>query len=476
MTPLHLYSTLLNSGKTDKPSSARFPIAYKLALVFTLLITAGMVLLGLFIVQDQNRLLEQQMHDFGTTITEQLAKNVKEHLLSGDKLSLATTAKHLVNHSSILGVAIYSDEGKPETREGATLDEIVLATTNNSVTKLNWRSSVEEGAPPTELVSFFTPLVTRNVTVGYALVTFDRSFMNSAQLKTLNTVIGATILLVLLGIIISILLGRRLAQPIAKLTEASKSISEGNYSFRFTEKRRDELGTLMLAMNAMTEDLAKKEKAESTLSRYISPKIAKEVLDEMEPAKLGGAKVYASVVFADIVGFTRMSEHMQPEEVNSMLNEYFNYITKAAHAYSGHVDKFMGDCAMLVFGVPGHDEQHCFHAVACAVLIQKFFETLNQSRDKQGLTPVQFSIGINSGEMLAGNMGSIDRMDYTVIGDTVNTASKLCSAAEPGEILIPENIAHSEQLQKYIISTHHKTIILPGKENPVVTHRVTDIV
>jgi len=78
--------------------------------------------------------------------------------------------------------------------------------------------------------------------------------------------------------------------------------------------------------------------------------------------------------------------------------------------------------------------------------------------------------------MLAGNMGSIDRMDYTVIGDTVNTASKLCSAAEPGEILIPENIAHSEQLQKYIISTHHKTIILPGKENPVVTHRVTDIV
>ena len=474
MAPLHLDSTLLNSGKTDKLSGARFPIAHKLALVFTLVITTGMVLLGLFIVQDQNRLLEQQMHNFGTAITEQLAKSIKEHLLSDDKLSLATTAKNLVNHSSILGAAIYSDEGKPEAREGATPDEIVLAT--NTTTTLNWRSSIEEGSPPTELVSFFTPLVTRNVTVGYALVTFDRSFMSSAQRKTLNTVIGATILLVLFSIIISIFLGRRLARPIAKLTEASKSISEGNYNFKFTEKRRDELGSLMLAMNAMSEDLAKKEKAESTLSRYISPKIAKEVLDEIEPAKLGGQKVYASVVFADIVGFTRMSEHMQPEEVNNMLNEYFNYITKAAHAYSGHVDKFMGDCAMLVFGVPDHDKQHCFHAVSCAVLIQKFFETLNQNRNKKGQTPVQFSIGINSGEMLAGNMGSIDRMDYTVIGDTVNTASKLCSAAAPGEILIPENLTHSEQLQKHIISTHHKTITLPGKENPIITHRVMDVV
>ncbi len=475
MSTLHLNSTSISSNTTNKQSSARIPIAYKLALVFTLVITIGMVLLGMFIVQDQNRLLEQQMHHFGTTITEQLAKNIQEPLLANDKLSLATTANHLVNHPSILGVAIYSDEGKPEIRSGATPDEIVLVT-NSSGTKLNWRGSVEEGTTPTELVSFFTPIVTRNVTIGYTLVTFDRSFMSSAQRKTLSTVIGATILLVLFSIIISILLGKRLARPIAKLTDASKSISEGNYNFRFTEKRRDELGTLMQAMNAMSEDLAKKEKAENTLSRYISPKIAKEVLDEIESAKLGGQKVHASVIFADIVGFTRMSEQMQPEEVNELLNEYFSYITKAAHAYSGHVDKFMGDCAMLVFGVPDNDEQHCFHAVACAVLIQHFFEALNQNRKEQEQTPVQFSIGINSGEMLAGNMGSVDRMDYTVIGDTVNTASKLCSVAAPGEILIPANLLDSAQLQGHIISTPYKTITLPGKEKPVVTHRVLDIV
>ncbi len=470
----HPDDTLQNKDNSDS-TKASFPIAYKLALVFTIVITTGMVLLGLFISQDQSRLLEQQMDHFGTTITEQLAKSVQEPLLANDKLSLATTANHLVNHPSISGVAIYSDEGKPEIRSGATPDEIIL-TTNSSATKLNWRGLVGENTTPTDLISFFTPIITRDVTIGYTLVTFDRSFMNSAKRKTLNTIIAATLLLILFSIITSILLGKRLAKPITKLTNASKSISEGNYDFRFTEKRRDELGTLMLAMNAMSEDLGKKEKAENTLSRYISPKIAKEVLDEIGTAKLGGQHVHASVVFADIVGFTRMSENMQPGEVNDLLNEYFGYITKAAHAYSGHVDKFMGDCAMLVFGVPDRDEQHCFHAIACAVLIQQFFEVLNQNRKKRNLTPVQFSIGINSGEMLAGNMGSIDRMDYTVIGNTVNIASKLCAAAAPGEILLPEELIHKVQLQERIISIPHKEIILPGKEKPVITHRVIDIV
>ena len=100
-------------------------------------------------------------------------------------------------------------------------------------------------------------------------------------------------------------------------------------------------------------------------------------LKDLDEVHLGGHHVEASVLFADIVGFTSMSEKMSPKEVNALLNEYFNYIALAANAYNGHIDKYIGDCAMLVFGVPEEDPEHSFHAVGCAILIQRIIESLN---------------------------------------------------------------------------------------------------
>src|SRR5512142_121347 len=126
----------------------------------------------------------------------------------------------------------------------------------------------------------------------------------------------------------------------------------------------------------------------------------------METVERGGRRVEATVLFADIAGFTSLSENMHPEEVSALLNEYFSCIAQAAHAFHGHVDKYIGDCAMLLFGVPAEDDDHVFHATACAVVIQRAIHTLNQRREADGLVPVHFRIGINNGVMLAGNMGS----------------------------------------------------------------------
>jgi len=129
---------------------------------------------------------------------------------------------------------------------------------------------------------------------------------------------------------------------------------------------------------------------------------------------------------------------------------------------------------MLVFGVPEHDAKHSFHAAACAITIQQLVKIVNRQRADQNLTQVRFRIGINSGMMLAGNMGAAERMDYTVVGDAVNTASRLASAADAGEILISHELNTSLTSQG-IVSARFKKLSLKGKKEPVVTYQVTGV-
>jgi adenylate cyclase len=453
-----------------------FPIAYKLALVFTLLISGGMVLLGVLVAQDQTRLLQKQMADFGLTVARQAAEAATEPLLAEDSLTLQVITSNLVDSETILGVAVYSEEGEPVVEAGAVPPPQRLRLNGNGaeIPSVNWTGTTRQGTR-VSLSSFISPVTFREVTAGYALITFDRSVMEEAQQETLRAVSFSIALLVVLGLLASVWLGKRLTRPIYDLMDASRAISQGNYQFRFDERRNDEIGALMLSMNTMTEGLLRKEQVEQTFSRYVSPNVAREVLDHLERVELGGRHIEASVLFADIVGFTSMSENMQPDEVSDLLNEYFSYIAQAAHTYNGHVDKYIGDCAMLLFGVPTEDPDHQFNAAACAVLIQQLVAKLNAERTQRGLTPVQFRIGINSGTMLAGNMGSQDRMEYTVVGDAVNLGSRLASVGGPGQIVITEEMHNVPELASRIRAEQLGTIRLRGKREPVATYLVQGV-
>ncbi len=452
---------------------AYFPIAYKLALVFTLLISSGMALLGLFIVHNQSNLLEQQVSESGNTLLRQMAEFSREPLLANDHLSLEIIVNNLVAEESILGAALYNENRVAIAKKGVVPDDTRMAAALGRVVKLEWQAPSAAGERD-EVISFFSPIVFKDVTAGYALITFDRRLRAQAQQETIRAVVGATLLLVVLGFIASFILGRRLMRPIHQLINAGRAITAGDYHVRLDVQRKDELGFLMHSMNEMTEGLLHKEKVEQTFSRYVSPNVAKALLSNMHQVELGGQHVEASVLFADIVGFTRLSEQLHPEEVNSLLNEYFSIIAQAAHGYGGHVDKYIGDCAMLVFGVPEHDPKHSLQAALCAITIQELIKVLNREREQQGLTQVQFRIGINSGMMLAGNMGTTERMDYTVVGDVVNTASRLAAVAGAGEILISE--ALNQQLKPQgVISSRFKKFRLKGKAEPVVTYHVTGV-
>lgn len=457
----------------ERLTPRQFPIAYKLALVFTSLTTVGMFSLGVLVVQDQTRFLREQMSGFGATVARQLAESAKEQLLADDRLGLQATLANLVGDHSVLGAAVYSELGEVIVQSGLVPPEMPDEATHHE--PYEWSSEEEGLEEPRNLTSFVTPVIFQEVTVGYALLTLDRGYMDGAESQTIRAVGGATFALICIGIGASVFLGRRLTRPIHQLMAVSRAITEGDYQVRFDERRNDELGALMQSMNTMTEGLLRKEQVEQTFSRYVSPKVAKEVLAHIESIELGGRRVDASVLFADIVGFTSMSENMRPEEVSALLNDYFSYIAEAALAFNGYVDKYIGDCAMLVFGVPAEDEEHTFHAVACGIVIERIIRRLNAEREAVHLPPVEFRVGINSGPMLAGNMGSRDRMEYTVVGDAVNLASRLASAGEPGQVVVSGEVHYDPRLVGRVQSRKLGTIRLRGKKLPVATYQITDL-
>ncbi|MEJ2509115.1 MAG: adenylate/guanylate cyclase domain-containing protein [Gammaproteobacteria bacterium] len=231
----------------------------------------------------------------------------------------------------------------------------------------------------------------------------------------------------------------------------------------------------MEAFNTMAAGLLEKSQVENVFSRFVSTNVARQILENLDQIKLGGQHVRGSVLFADIVGFTSMSEQLSPDEVAKLLNEYFSYIALASQLYRGTIDKYMGDCAMVVFGVPDSDEEHAFNAVACAVMIQRLVDRLNAKRLRDGKFPIHFRIGVNSGTMLAGNMGSHERMQYTVVGDSVNLAARLYDAAGAGQIIITEEFYKDPDVQWRIIARRHKSIRLRGKSRPVTTFLVKDV-
>jgi adenylate cyclase len=319
------------------------------------------------------------------------------------------------------------------------------------------------------------PVEFGDVMVGHALVTFSRASMVEAVRASTRAILIATVSLTLLAVIMAFFLSKRASRPIYDLMTASKAIGQGRLDYRLTGRRKDELGTLFNSFNEMAQGLYEKGQVERVLSRYVAPSVAREVLRNLEHVELGGKHVNGTVLFADIAGFTHLSEDLSPSEVASFLNEYFGYVTQVAQLYRGTIDKFIGDCAMVVFGVPERDADHKFNAIACAVLIRRLTECLNEIRIREGKSPVYFRIGINTGEMLAGNMGSHDRMQYTVVGDAVNLASRVLDLAAQGEIIIREEHYRDPDVQRRVIARRHHRLRVRGRSTPITIYLVKDV-
>jgi adenylate cyclase len=168
----------------------------------------------------------------------------------------------------------------------------------------------------------------------------------------------------------------------------------------------------------------KRRYLKEAFSHYLSPQVAKKVLQDPERLRLGGQRVQATVLFSDLGGFTEMSERLEPEEVVSIMTRYMTEMTRVIFKYNGTLDKFIGDAIMAVWGTPAEDEDQALHACMAALEMQRRTKTLSDEIMTQRYR-LSMRIGINTGIVMAGNMGSEERFDFTVIGDNVNIASRL---------------------------------------------------
>ncbi len=269
-----------------------------------------------------------------------------------------------------------------------------------------------------------------------------RMFMNLRyNVQNSYSDILVALLLLVLGLVLTFILSGFFSKPLKKLTVAANHISEGDFEMRAKISSNDELGVLGDSFNAMAKSLKEKEFIRDTFGKIVTPQVRDYLLGGN--VELGGETLSVTVMFCDIRGFTTLSENMAPEKIVSLLNEYFTGLEKCISAHGGVINKYIGDAVMALFGAPIPIKDHAQEAFRASLDMRETLVQMNRDFVAKGFPEIRFGIGLHTGNVLAGNIGAASRMEYTVIGDAVNTASRiegLCKTYKK-DLLISESTA-----------------------------------
>ncbi|OJT17482.1 hypothetical protein BO221_46095 [Archangium sp. Cb G35] len=283
---------------------------------------------------------------------------------------------------------------------------------------------------------------------GWAVAVYQPQSVVYASLSTMRrTILKVLVLSALVALVAGLLGARLLTWPIRDLMAATRALAERTFrgvGERVT-RRGDELGALGRAFDSMALTLEAKERevvtqtqVRAALSRYLSPDVVDLVVSNPDQLRLGGERREVTILFADVVGFTKLSESQPPETIVALLNELFTFATEIIQRRGGIIDKFIGDCVMAVWGSPQSHPDDALRAVQAAEDLRRWLDVGNRRWRARWGIEIQLAIGIHTGPAVAGNVGSEKRMEYTVIGDTVNVAARIESMAQPGQILVSE--------------------------------------
>jgi class 3 adenylate cyclase len=258
------------------------------------------------------------------------------------------------------------------------------------------------------------------------------------------------------GVGASAVLARSVTAPVARLVEGTKQIAAGNFDFALDVQSGDELGALATSFNTMTTGL--RERAD--MQKFVSQSTMEMI---QSPARhSAGERKHLTILFSDVRGFSRFAEQRPPEDAVEWLNKCLGAQADLVRKHNGDVDKFIGDAVFAVFD----GEDMAFDAVRCAVEIQRYMERLEAPTDE----PLEVGIGIVTGDVIVGSIGSADRLDHTAVGNQVNLCSRLCSMAGPREILIADS---TYGLVRDLVSAEPlEAVAVRGLAQPVDVHRM----
>jgi adenylate cyclase len=258
--------------------------------------------------------------------------------------------------------------------------------------------------------------------------------------------------------------------PIEKLVLLAREVARGNFDAKIDVTSKDEVGELALAFDEMTLGLKERDKIKNVFNKFHGSSITEDLLKG--DLSLGGSNKEVTVFFSDIRDFTKFSEGHTPEEVVGMLNEYFAIMVNIINKNGGVVDKFIGDAIMAVWGAPTSSGNDAMNAVKACIEMRIALNELNKRRAVRDETPIKIGIGIHSGRAISGTIGSSERMEYTVIGDTVNMTSRIESSTKAfGTDLLVSDVTAEQVKEKYILE-YAGSAEVKGKSEPLKLFKV----
>jgi adenylate cyclase len=452
--------------------SFRLPLKVKLSLLITGLVVLAVLLVSGTLLRKHAQTLTDAVTKRGLTIAYNLAGGSKSALVSNDDLTLNILVKEAMADKDVTYVIFADEHGVVRAHSNVTMIGKRLVRPADLQTPHD-RIVVQTYTPEDsheEIIDFATPLAFSGTPVGTLYIGFSKLAVTDAVTAARNQAIYVTAFMILLGVAGAVILATVLARPIFRLVDATHVIARGDLGVEVPVTSHDELGVLTASFNRMVRSLREKEMIKRAFTRYVAREVVEEVLKDPEHLMLSGERREVTVLFCDIRGFTSLSERLTPEQVVSLLNEFYTTAIETTFKHDGTLDKFLGDAVMCVFGAPIAHPDHAARAITTALDMRTALTELSKRRALRGLDPFEVGIGVALGEVVAGTVGTEERMEYTVIGDSVNVAARLQGYAKAGSILLSRRTY--EAVHSLVEAVSRGPMKVRGKEEDVEVYEV----
>jgi len=407
-------------------SSPRMPIRWHWTmLVGGAVVAAVLVLLLIILDMERNAWLASQAAQAEVQV-DRLADELKIPLLAGSAETDLIVKSFLDKVPTVMAIRLRLPDGKYEdfAKHGTVKEKPDLsAMKGKGVIKL-----------PMDSLWYGKQITYADTQIGSVAVRFsEEKWRELAGTLVSRISMAAGVVVLFAGVLVFWLAGR-MSQPLERLAEAAEKVAQGDYTVQLAVSGNNEISDATRQFNAMVRELAHKEEMRGVFGRYLNPKLVSEVFSSGQ-FKVEGFRHDATILFADMVGFTSFSEATETEHVIEVLNRHFEIFHRIIDYYGGHVDKYIGDAVMAVFNHPNEDPNHAQHAAKAALAVVEACKRLAIPRP-DGKT-ITFRVGLNMGQVIVGNIGAVARLQYTVIGDSVNVASRMTALGDGGQVMLP---------------------------------------
>lgn len=405
--------------------SPRIPIRWRWSVLVGFTVTISVVVL-FFIVLDieHDAWLDNQAAQ-AEVLVDRLADSLKLPLLSGSSTETGIVVQGFLDKvPTVMGIVIRLPHGKAKSFGAVKAGGAVLKAlpASSHVKRL-----------PLKPLWFGKKIIYDKTGVGTLAVRFSEQAWEEIAGKLGRKILIAAVFSVLLSTVLVFWIAGRMSRPIEMLGNAARKVAEGDYQVDLPVHGNDELSDTLSQFNIMAKELAHKEELRNVFGRYLNPKLINDVFESGD-VQMESHRQEVSVLFADMVRFTSFSEATTTEDVVNLLNRHFEVFHRVITYYDGHVDKYIGDAVMAVFNHPVIEENHARHAALAGLAMVVASGQLGDKRPDG--EPISFRFGLNCGAAIVGNIGAAQRLEYTVIGDAVNVASRMGGIGHGGELVM----------------------------------------